>query len=185
MHDLERQPSDAPVQIDSTFVDQVKTEETMNKVDSQIIIDAPAQQVWEVLADFGSVYRWAPSVTDSYATSDNNSGLEAARHCDITGFGGIEESITEWNEGRDFTYIASGVGPISGAYSTWSVKPMGDKSLVYTNLRYGLRFGPLGALMNFLILRRKLEQSLGNALEGLKHHVKTGEMISTDFRVAA
>ena len=157
----------------------------MNKVEGQIVIDAPAQRVWELLADFGSVYRWAPSVTKSYSTSEHNSGPEASRHCDIAGFGGIEEYITEWNEGRDFTYLATGVGPISGGYSTWSVEPQGDKTLVYTEFRYGLRFGPLGTLMNALILRRKLDQGLEKALEGLKHHVKTGEPIGVEFRIPA
>ena len=155
----------------------------MKKVEAQIVIDAPVQKVWEVLADFGGVYRWAPSVTNSYTTSENNSGPEASRHCDIAGFGSIEENITEWNEGRDFTYVATGVGPISEGYSTWSVKPQGDKTLVYADLRYGLRFGPLGALMNVLLLRRKIEQGLVNGLEGLKRHVKTGEQIGVDFRV--
>ena len=153
----------------------------MNKVEAQIVIDAPVEKVWEVLADFGAVYRWAPSVTDSYSTSKNNSGSEASRHCDVAGFGGIEETVTEWNEGREFTYVFTGVGPISEGYSTWSVKPQGDKTLVYTELRYTVRFGPLGALMNALIMRRKLAQSLGNALEGLKHHVNTGDQIGVDF----
>ena len=137
----------------------------MNKVQAQVLIDAPVQKVWEVLADFGGVYRWAPSVTNSYSTSSNNSGSEASRHCDIAGFSGIEESITEWNEGRDFTYTFTGVGPISEGYSTWSVKPQGDKTLVYTDLRYGLRFGPLGALMNVLFLRRKIEKGLVNGVK--------------------
>ena len=174
---------DAPVQTESTEKYQLEKEKTLNKVEGQIVIDAPVQTVWNVLADFGSVYWWAPSVTNSYSTSDNSSGSEASSHCDIAGFGGIDEYITEWNEGRDFTYLATGVGPISGGYSTWSVKPQGDKTLVYTELRYGLRFGPLGALMNSLILRRKLEQSLENALEGLNHHVKTGDLIGADFRI--
>ena len=154
----------------------------MNQVANQIVIDAPVQQVWEVLADFGGVYRWAPSVTNSYSTSENSSGPEASRHCDIAGFGGIEEYITEWNEGHDFTYLATGVGPISEGHSTWSVKAQGEKTLVYTEFSYGLRFGPIGALMNALILRRKVEQGLEKALEGLKHHVKTGEPIGADFR---
>lgn len=155
----------------------------MNKVEAQIVINAPVQRVWEVLADFGGVSRWAPSVTKSYSTSKNNGGPEASRHCDIAGFGSVEEDITEWNEGRDFTYVATGVGPISEGYSTWAVKPQGDKTLVYTDLRYGVRFGPIGALMNVLIMRRKIEKSMVNALEGLKHHVKTGESIGVDFRV--
>ena len=80
----------------------------MNKVKGQIVIDAPVEKVWEVLADFGGVYRWASSITKSYSTSKNNNGPEASRHCNIAGFGGIEESIIEWNEGRDFTYVATG-----------------------------------------------------------------------------
>ena len=154
----------------------------MNKAESQIVIDAPVQKVWEVLADFGEVYRWAPSVTKSYSTSENSNGQDASRHCDVAGFGGIEETITEWNDGRDFVYSFTGAGPISGGYSTWSVKAQGDKTVVYTDLRYGLRFGPIGSLMNALIIRRKTQRSLAKTLEGLKEHVKTGELIGSDFR---
>ena len=149
----------------------------MNKVEAQIVIDAPVQKVWEVLADFGGVHRWAPSVTNSYSTSKNNGGPEGSRHCDIAGFGSVEEYITEWNKGRDFTYDFTGVGPISEGNSTWSVKPQGDKTLVYVDLRYGLRFGPLGALMNVLFLRRKIEQGLVKSLQGLRHYVKSGEPV--------
>ena len=158
-------------------------EETkMNKVDGQILIDAPVQSVWEVLADFGAVYQWAPSVTQSYSTSENSSGPGASRHCDIAGFGGVDEDITEWNDGSNFTYLASGKGPISGAYSAWSVKAQGGQTMVSVEVRFGLRCGPLGSLLNAVILRRKVKQSLDDGLEGLKHHVKTGEEIGTDFR---
>lgn len=154
----------------------------MNKAESHIVIDAPVEKVWEVLADFGNVYRWAPTVTKSYSTSENNSGQDASRHCDVAGFGSIEETVTEWNDGQKFEYSFTGAGPISGGYSSWSVKAQGDKTVVYTTLRYGVRFGPIGSLMNALIIRRKLRQSLATTLEGLKQHVKTGEQIGTDFR---
>ena len=74
------------------------------------------------------------------------------------------------------------VGPISEGYSTWSVKRQGDKTLVYADLRYKVRFGPLGALMNVLILRRKIEQGLVDGLKGLKQHVETRELIGADSR---
>lgn len=106
------------------------------------------------------------------------SGPEASRHCDISGFGSVEEHITEWNEGRDFTYYATGVGPISDGDSTWSVKPDGEKTIVYADLRYGVRFGPLGGLMNGIILRRKIEQGLGKALDGLKDYVMASEPVT-------
>ncbi len=102
----------------------------MYKVESHIIIDAPAEEVWRVLADFGEVHQWAPSVTNSYSTSERNGGLDASRHCEIQGFGSVEENITEWNEGSDFTYFATGVGPISEGHSTWSVEAVGNKTRV-------------------------------------------------------
>ena len=154
----------------------------MYKVESKIVIDSPVENVWSVLADFGQVSKWAPSVTHSYSTSVENSGPDAARHCDVKGFGGVEENITEWNEGRNFSYSVTGVGPISEANSTWSVTPMGDKTQVYVDFRYVVRFGFVGAMMNSMMMRRKIRQGLDKTLEGLKQHIKTGELIGPEFQ---
>ena len=154
----------------------------MTKVSGQILIDAPVQKVWEVLADFGGVQNWAPGVTKSYSTSPNNSGSGAARHCDVPGFGGIEEYITEWNDGSGFTFQVEPVGLIDKSVSKWSVTPQGDKTLVYTELDLKMRFGPIGALMEKLFVRRRIENGTRNALAGLKQHVKTGELIGTEFK---
>ena len=154
----------------------------MTKVSGQIVIDAPAEKVWEVLADFGGVQKWAPGVTNSYSTSSKNSGDDAARHCDIPGFGGIEEYITEWNEGVSFTYRVEPFGFIDESSSTWKITPQGDKTLVYTELNVNMRFGILGSVMEKLFVKRKIENGTRNALAGLKQHVMTGELIGTDFR---
>ena len=157
----------------------------MAKVSGQIVIDAPAERVWEVLADFGGVQKWAPGVTKSYSTSKSNGGADAARHCDIPGFGGIEELVTEWNEGVGFTYRVEPFGMIDESSSTWRITPQGDKTLVYTELILNMRFGVLGSLMERLFVKRKVEKGTRNGLEGLKQHVMTGELIGADFRPPA
>ncbi len=154
----------------------------MTKVSGQIVIDAPAERVWEVLADFGGVQKWAPGVAKSYSTSNSNSGSDAARHCDIPGFGGVEEFVTEWSEGVGFTYRVEPFGLIDESSSTWRITPQGDKTLVHTELNVNMRFGVFGSLMEKLFVRRKIEKGTRNGLEGLKQHVKTGELIGTDFR---
>ena len=154
----------------------------MNKLESQLVIDAPVEKVWEVLGDFSEVYRWAPSVTKSYSTSESSNGPEASRHCEVAGFGGVDETVTRWNDGQSFTYSFSGGGPVAGGSTTWSVKGQGDNTLVHTTVEYDLRFGPIGSLMNALIIRRKIRQSMEMGQEGLKRHVETGELIGTDFR---
>ena len=130
----------------------------MSKVAAQVLVSAPAQKVWEVLADFGGIYNWAPGVTNSYSTSESNGGPGSSRHCDIAGFGSIEEYVTEWTEGREFKYRATPVGPIGESISTWRVTPQGNRAVLYGDLEYKMRFGLLGALLNTLFMGRMMQQ---------------------------
>ncbi len=132
----------------------------MSKVDAQIIIDAPAEHVLEVLAEIGGVYQWAAPLT-----TENSFGPEASGQCDIVGLTVIDQYRVE-------------------AATTWSVKLRDDKTLVHTELRYGLRFGSLGALANAPILRRRLKRSLEKGLERLNLRVQTGEMIEADCGIS-
>ena len=157
----------------------------MNNVKVQTTIDASVEEVWRVLADFGGIQKWAPSVTNSYSLSENNGGPEAARHCDVAGFGGIQEYITEWKEGSGFTYRVTGVGPIKEAHSKWSAEAKDGKTVVTTTVDYSTRFGPLGSVLNALVLRRKLLQGIVLGHAGLQHHILSGETVGIDFRAPA
>jgi ligand-binding SRPBCC domain-containing protein len=39
----------------------------MTKITREVWIDAPKEQVWAVMADFGNVYRFNPTVPKSYS----------------------------------------------------------------------------------------------------------------------
>jgi len=68
---------------------------------TQIRINATKEKVWEVLADFGGIYRWNPGVRHSYSTSESSHGLLATRHCDLLeGDDYLDEQILEWREGE-------------------------------------------------------------------------------------
>ena len=49
----------------------------MVRIEKQVTIDAPQEQVWAVLADFGSVAKWVPTVNHSVITSGPNGGVAA------------------------------------------------------------------------------------------------------------
>ncbi len=155
----------------------------MSRIEKQIAIDAPAEQVWEVLADFGNVYKWAPAVTHSYSTSESNGGPNSSRHCDIRGFGSVDEDILEWAEGKSFRYSATPLGPIGESVSLWAVEPRGDGSTVILEFEYGTRFGLAGALLNALFMRRKLEKALAKGLDALKQYVEMGETVGSDTQL--
>jgi len=150
----------------------------MTTVSRQIEINAPADEVWGAIADFGGVYKWAPNVTSSYSTTEANGGVGAGRHCEVPGFGGIDEEIVEWKEGHSYKYQVENIGPIGKLVNEWSVTSHGNKSVVTTNVSYRMRFGIMGALMDKLMVRRSIRKAMAQAQDGLKGYVETREPIA-------
>ncbi len=150
----------------------------MSTVTRQLEINAPVDEVWEAIADFGGVYKWAPNVTSSYSTTEANEGVGAGRHCEVLGFGGIDEEIVDWKEGHSYKYQVENIGPIGKLVNEWSVTPDGDNSLVTTNVSYHMRFGIMGALMDKLIVRRSIRKAMAQGQAGLKGYVETREPVA-------
>lgn len=159
----------------------------MTQVSRQIKINAPKEKVWEVLADFGGVSNWAPTVVSAYSTTEANGGVGAGRHCEVKGFGSIEERIPEWDEGHSYSYdVVDGVpAPMKYIRNTVSVRPDGDGTLVRFALEFQMKFGPLGALLERLAIRPQMRKTLAVSLAGLKHHAETGEVIGEDTELPA
>ena len=145
---------------------------------ADLVIRASAQKVWDVLADFSAVDTWAPQVTKSFALGPEAQGLGAGRHCDIKGFGSIQEEIIEWNEGRGFTYRVTPLGPLGVSQSRWTVYPIDSGSCkVVTELGYDVRMGLFGKLLHALMMRPKLKKAFPQSLEALGKRVETGELV--------
>ena len=149
----------------------------MSTVTRQIEINAPVEVVWEAIADFGGVYKWAPNVTSSYSTTEANEGVGAGRHCEVPGVGGIDEEIVDWKDGTSYKYQVENIGPIGKLVNEWSVTSDGNKSLVTTNASYRMRFGIIGAIMDRLIVRRSIRKAIAQGQSGLKGYVETRKPI--------
>ena len=153
----------------------------MGKVEAQIIIDAPVQKVWEVLADIGGVAKWAPTIKHAVTTSKANSGVGCERECDVAGFGKVTERFVKWEDGSHYTYEVTGAGPMKLVRTTWSVRGAGNQSVATVSIRFRMKFGPLGVLMAPMakvMMRKQVKLSLA----GLKHYGETEEPIGVDFR---
>lgn len=154
----------------------------MTSVSYKIHVDAPVEKVWNILADFGGVYKYNPGVSSSHATSSSNSGVGASRHCDLKPSGSIEERIIEWNEGESYTleiYDGAGAPPFKKAFGKLAVKPDGPGTLVTMTIDYSLKFGPVGAIMNMVMVKPFTHKATRGVLAGLKHHAETGEPVNS------
>lgn len=146
---------------------------------TQIRINATKEEVWEVLADFGGIYRWNPGVRHSYSTSESNHGLLATRHCELLkGDDYLDENILEWRDGESFKVnIYETNLPLHRNVVEFSIESDGGGTIVTVAPEYVLKFGLLGRLMNQIVVGRKFKEGMKDLLAGLKYHIETGELV--------
>lgn len=103
------------------------------QIKGQIIIDAPAEKVWQIVAhDFENIGQWASAIPTSYATADTPTFADApvdGRVCtnSVAGFDHIHETFTRFNEeAMQFSYEATDGMPgfMEKAENNWSVSPL-------------------------------------------------------------
>lgn len=151
----------------------------MSQVSGQTRINAPAEKVWATLADLAAVQNYSPGVAKSYYTSDDKEGVGARRHCDLQNPGGwVEERVTEWDQGNTMTIeIYESNAPLKTAFAHFTLTPGEQETTVDFDIEYQMKFGPIGALMDAIMVRSQFQNSVRSVLAGLKHHVETGEVI--------
>ena len=159
----------------------------MPRYRANINIDAPAEEVWGAIGDFGNIYKWNPGVPKSNLTSQSEIGEGTTRHCDLTVPGAsIEERITDWQEGSSYTvdiYQKKRVPFIRDLSATVSVEPDGAGSIGGFDFRYETTAGPIGKVMDRLVIGPRNHKVAELFVAGLKHHVETGEEVGKGVRV--
>jgi len=142
-------------------------------VNTSIVINATRRDIWSVLKDFDNVFKWAPGVTKSHAVGKTPLGVGHVRHCDIDGFGSIDETITYWEEDTGFEYTVTPLGPLHQSSSRWTLKDAGQRTArLDITLTYSVRFGVFGKLLHALVMRKKLEASLQSTVSAVKKRVE-------------
>jgi len=156
----------------------------MSKIQHEVIINAPKQQIWEILADFGGVVKYNPNLRASHSTSEANGGIGATRHCDLYPMGSIEERIINWTEGDAYQveiYDGQGIPPFSKAFASLHLQDLGtNRTRLLMRMDYDLKFGPLGALMDAAMVNSQFDKAVRRILLGTKHYAETGEKIAKD-----
>ncbi len=148
------------------------------QITKQIRINAPIEQVWDVVRDFGNINAFNPNLTNSYSTSENNEGLGATRHCDLLPMGSIEERVIDWQDGVGYTieiFDGEKQPPYKNAQGTFHLRGDGNQTIVTFSLQYEMKLGPIGALMNRVMLRSQFDKAALNIAQGLKHYIEVGE----------
>lgn len=147
----------------------------MTTLHHKIIINTPVEKVWKVLADLEAVHFYNPTVKNARYTSSNKEGKGASRHCEVLPKGYVKEQVIEWEENHVIGIeLVEHQWPV--AFMRWrtELQPKGDATLVTQDLEYENKFGIFGKILNALVMRKKLDQTLTQVFQGLKEYVETG-----------
>ena len=160
----------------------------MTKMRVSIEVDAPPADVWSAISDFGNIFRWNPAVPKSHLTSDQADGVGTTRHCDLTVPGAsIEERVIEWKPGSHYRvdiYESKRVPFVRNMNAEVGVVPSGEGSVAYFSPSYDTSAGPIGKIMDRLVMRPQY-QKVGRAfVAGLKYYVETGQDVERNSPLA-
>ena len=152
----------------------------MTTIHHEIEAACSPERVWAVLADLEAVPHYNPTVRTAAVKGTRRTGVGAERVCDLLPKGRVVERVTHWEDGREVGLeVAESDWPIRFMHWVTRVEPKGAGSLISQRLEYELKFGPLGWLLDRLVMRRKLTDTLDDVFARLAKHA---EVASTAAR---
>ena len=151
----------------------------MTQLHHDIHIAAPLEKVWAVLADLEAVQHYNSGVKYTRYISAVREGIGASRRCDLKPKGWVKERVIAWEPQNALTMeLYESQWPLEFMRWRTVLTPDGAGTRVSQKMDYQVKFGLLGALLDKLVMRRKLDQTLAEVFVGLKRFVETGEKSS-------
>ena len=151
------------------------------RIAKSITINAPADQVWKVVAhEFAQIGEWASAVAESEVNTNAivpEGATVGGRVCQVPGFGEVHENFTAYDEaGKTYSFKINGLPFfVTSAHNSWVVKAI-DASTTEVSFQGEVKMMPvIGSVMR-IPLRMQLSTRLQNAVEELKYYVETGEV---------
>lgn len=143
-------------------------------------ISSPLKVVWAAVAeDFGGIYKYHPRVKHSPLISTISAGLGTTRRCEFHDGSKVDEEIVGWDKEKEIQIaLTNAAMPLNDISATVNFQPIDEKSCtVEFTMRYTPKFGPVGWLMDRVMLRPMMNKILMQMLDGLDRHLATGEII--------
>jgi hypothetical protein len=145
----------------------------LRKLKQAIGINAPKKAVWDVMADFGSAADWAPGMRRSALFGKATTGVGMQRIMQHAWGFIIEEIITHWTEGEEYSFnLSRAPFPMRDVKEKWVLGENGSQTSLDITVSYDMRLGLIGALLDTVLVRFVVAREMRLGIYGLKHHVE-------------
>jgi ligand-binding SRPBCC domain-containing protein len=145
----------------------------MTTLHNEIIIDAPANRVWAALSELEALSHYDPGVESVSRLEGGRAGVGAGRRCVLRDGGWFEERVTEWDGHHVLAFeLVACVLPVRSLRHRYLLTEEGAVTRVEQRMEYQLKYGPFGAALDALVVRKKWDAGIKAFLAGLKTHVE-------------
>jgi hypothetical protein len=152
----------------------------MTVLENSIQIQAPPDAVWRVLGTLDLLDQYDPGVKKSQLLEGPSEGVGASRRCDLAPRGWFAERVTDWRPTGAIAFeLYECTLPVKRLKHRYTLTAKDGGTLVTQTMEYELKFGPLGSLMDALMVRRKWNDGVRGFFAGLKKRVESGAIERT------
>ena len=145
----------------------------MEPIKTSLIIDAPRSAVWVALSDLEATRHWNPNVDHVECLTEKRTGLGARRRCFMHPSGWMTETVSEWEEGRVIAFTVHDAPPLKFGVGRFRLIDHGDGTLLESAFTYEVKLGPLGPVIDRLLVQNQLKSAWESSLRGLRNYVET------------
>jgi hypothetical protein len=145
----------------------------MTIIQHEIFAARPPEHVWAVLADLEAVQHYNPGVRHAAIEGSQRSGVGARRSCDLLPAGRVVERVTHWEDGSVLGLkVVESDWPIHSMRWITRIEAHERETRITQSLEYRVKFGPLGWLLDRVVMKRKLAKTLDEVFASLVRHVE-------------
>lgn len=146
----------------------------MGIIHNEILIQAPVEKIWEVLASPELLDKYDPTVRKSSLISNERTNSGAKRRVDmLDGKNWFEEKITEYKPNEALTYELTACSfPVHKLKHSYSFQKLGGQIKVTQVMEYTVKFGLLGRFLDVLMIRKQSDAGIKKFFAGLKSYIE-------------
>lgn len=145
----------------------------MTTIHHEVLAACPPERVWALLADLEAVQRYNPGVRHAEALGPRRTGVGARRSCELVPGGRVVERVTHWEDGRALGLeLESHDWPVDFMRWVTRLEAHAGGTRITQSLEYQVKFGPLGWLLDRVVMKRKLTSTLNAVFASLARHAE-------------
>jgi ligand-binding SRPBCC domain-containing protein len=146
----------------------------MATIHNEIIIKAPAEKIWSVLATPDLLEKYDPTVSKSSLISDVKTNRGAKRKVEMRdGKNWFEEVITVCQPAESLTHELTACSfPVHKLKHSYSFQNLDGQTKVQQIMEYTVKFGIFGKIMDLLIIRKQSDNGVKKFFAGLKSYIE-------------